>query len=495
MCGIVAIIGEKNPALLQEMMSKIKHRGPDEEGVFYNNEISLGQVRLSIIDLVTGRQPILNETNDKCIILNGEIYNFKKLYHDLKDKHKFKTKTDTEVILHLYEDYGADCISHIEGMFCFAIYDGNDVFIARDRIGIKPLYYGYRGKSIIFASELKALEECLDIEEFPPGYTYSKKDGFKKYYELPKMTESDDDINESAVIEKIRDELKKAVEKRMVSDVPVGVFLSGGLDSSIIAAIMKEYSETLYTFATGTKNSPDLLAAKKVANYLGTTHYEFVYDEIWMLKALPDVIYHLESFDAPLVRSSIPCYFVSKLAGEHVKVILTGEGADELFSGYHYLKDFDLENINRELYRITANLHNSNLQRTDRMTMAHSIEGRVPFLDINFIKLMFGIPPDLKIADENNFGKALLRKAFEGFLPEEIIWRKKAKFSEGAGSSDIIRNYIESKITDEELLDEKVKSQLDIRSKEELLYYRIYNNYFGFTEPQKVLGRTKDYSL
>jgi len=309
------------------------------------------------------------------------------------------------------------------------------------------------------------------------------------------MNESHENIDENKLIRNINCELKKAVIKRMISDVPVGVFLSGGLDSSIIASIMKEHTDNLYTFATGMKNSPDLLAARKVADYLGTKHYEYIYDEAEMLKALPEVIYHLESFDAPLVRSSIPCYFVSKLASDYVKVILTGEGADELFSGYHYLKSFDVDNINRELYRITANLHNSNLQRTDRMTMAHSIEGRVPFLDPNFIKIAFDIPPKLKTPNEKNIGKILLRKAFEGYLPDEIIRRKKAKFSVGAGSSNIIRNYIDDKISGEELLNEKISGQTKIRTKEELYYFRIFNNYLSFIEPARVLGRTKDYSI
>lgn len=495
MCGIAIILGEKNPDKIHEMMDKMKHRGPDEDGVFFSDNISMGHVRLSIIDLKTGKQPIFNETKDKCIILNGEIYNFKILFDRLQGKHIFNTKTDTEVILHLYEEYGTGCVDFLEGMFCFAVYDNGEIFIARDRIGIKPLYYGYQGKNIYFASEYKALNDCVSIEEFPPGYIYTSKNGFSKYYSLPEMSDRNINLNIEIIKEKINLELTKAVEKRMVSDVPVGVFLSGGLDSSIIAAIMKRFSDSLYTFATGIKDSPDLLAARKIADFLGTKHYEYVYDEKEMLKSLPEVIYHLESFDAPLVRSSIPCYFVSKLASDYVKVILTGEGADELFSGYHYLKNFDLDNINRELFRITANLHNSNLQRTDRMTMAHSVEARVPFLDPKFINLMFEVPPNLKIQDKNNIGKVLLRKSFEGYLPEEILWRRKAKFSEGAGSSDIIRNYIETRIQDDELFSERVKSPLEIRSKEELLYLRIFNNYYNYVDPVKVLGRTKDYNI
>jgi len=494
MCGIAVIIGERNKGRMKKMMLKMKHRGPDEKGTFFKGDVSFGHLRLSIIDLNTGTQPIFNETGDKCIMLNGEIYNFRNLYDELKDKHTFSTKTDTEVIIHLYEEYGESCIDYLEGMFCFAIYDNGKVFIARDRIGIKPLYFGYLNGRMHFASEIKALKGCDNIEIFPPGNTYSSIEGFKQYYSLPKLNKSDECHDEDELTKKIKQELTAAVEKRMVSDVPVGVFLSGGLDSSIIAYIMKEYNPDLHTFSAGFKNSPDLIAARKVADYLGTKHYEYVYDLDDMLGVITDVIYYLESFDAPLVRSSIPGYMVAKLASKYVKVILTGEGADELFSGYHYLKDFDVEHINAELLRITANLHNSNLQRTDRMTMAHSIEGRVPFLDPNFVKLAFNIPPMQKIPDENNIGKVLLRKAFEGCLPEEILWRTKAKFSEGAGSSDSIKEYIEDKITENEFFMERANSSVDIRSKEELFYYRIYRSYYDYVDDVKVLGRTRDFN-
>lgn len=493
MCGIAVIIGERNKERLKEMMLKMKHRGPDEKGTFFKGDVSFGHLRLSIIDLNTGKQPIFNETGDKCVILNGEIYNFRNLYNKLKDKHTFKTKTDTEVIIYLYEEYGEKCVDYLEGMFCFAIYDNGKVFIARDRIGIKPLYFGHIKNNMHFASELKALKGCEDINIFPPGNTYSSDEGFKKYYSLPQLSRSDECHDEEVLVKKIKQELTEAVEKRMVSDVPVGVFLSGGLDSSIIAYLMKERNPDLHTFSAGFKNSPDLIAAKKVADFLGTKHFECVYNLDDMLSVLTDVIYFLESFDAPLVRSSIPGYMVAKLASKYVKVILTGEGADELFSGYHYLKEFDVEQINAELMRITANLHNSNLQRTDRMTMAHSIEGRVPFLDPNFLKLAFNIPPIQKVPDENNMGKVLLRKAFEGCLPDEILWRVKAKFSEGAGSSDSIKNYIEDKITDTEFFNERVNSPVDIRSKEELFYYRIYKTYYDFVDNENVLGRTRDF--
>lgn len=495
MCGIAVITGESRKNEIEKMIKLMKHRGPDDNGVFIGKRAAIGHTRLSIIDLRKGRQPIFNEAGDKCIIANGEIYNYKKLQNKLKSKHTFKTESDTEIILHLYEEYGNKCVEYLEGMYAFAIYDDGKVFVARDRIGIKPLYYGEWNGKLCFASELKALKECKDIKVFPPGCTYSTNEGIQKYYSFPKMNSGDEIHDEELLLSKIYRELEKAVIKRMISDVPVGVLLSGGLDSSIIAYIMKKHNKNLYSFAAGFENSPDLISARRAAEFLGTKHHEYVYNLEEMLEVLPDVIYHLESFDAPLVRSSIPGYFVSKLASRFVKVVLTGEGADELFSGYHYLKKFDVEHINSELLRITANLHQSNLQRTDRMTMAHSVEGRVPFLDPNFIKLAFSISPLQKLPDKENKGKLLLRKSFIGCLPDEILWRVKEKFSVGAGSSDALKEHAERIITEEEYFSERVVSSVDIRGKEELYYYRIFKEYFGYVNPENVLGRTMDYDL
>ncbi len=495
MCGIAVITGKVRKNEIEKMINVMKHRGPDENGVFVGKSAALGHVRLSIIGLEKGRQPIFNEAGDKCIIANGEIYNYKKLYKKLQNKHTFKTDSDTEIILHLYEEYGKKCVEYLEGMFAFAIMDSGKVFIARDRIGIKPLYYGQRNGSFYFASELKALRECNEINIFPPGSTYFTNDGFKKYYNFPKLNSGDKIQDEEELLSKIYSELEKAVRKRMVSDVPVGVFLSGGLDSSIIAYIMKKHSKNLHSFAAGFENSPDILSARRAAEFLGTEHHEYIYNLDEMLEVLPDVIYHLESFDAPLVRSSIPGYFVAKLASRFVKVVLTGEGADELFSGYHYLKKFDVKHINSELMRITANLHQSNLQRTDRMTMAHSVEGRVPFLDPNFIRLAFSIPPVQKLPDKENTGKLLLRKSFKGCLPDEILWRAKEKFSAGAGSSFAIKKYADRIISYEEFFNERIVSSVDIRTREELYYYRLFKKYFGYVNPENVLGRTLDYDL
>jgi len=462
MCGITIQIGSPDSAQLRASMDLMRHRGPDDQGNYASERVALGHRRLSIIDVSTGHQPIFNETGTHCIVLNGEIYNYQTLRTNLESRHTFRTHTDTEVILHLYEDLGKECVHQLSGMFCFAIHDGNTVFLARDRIGIKPLYYVQQNGNWIFASELKCLQGYSGIREFPPGHTFTPETGFVRYYDLPAADPLSLSLDEA--FERVRQLLHAAVEKRLVADVPVGVFLSGGLDSSIIAAIMKRYHDELHSFAVGMEGSEDLAAARIVADHLGTTHHEFVYTRDDMLGVLPDVIYHLESFDAPLVRSSIPGYFVSRLARKHVKVILTGEGSDELFSGYHYLKQIKEQDVLfKELVRITSQLHNTNLQRTDRMTMAHSIEARVPFLDPEVIDFAFRLPMNIRQAHEDRMEKWFLRKAFESYLPESIAWRVKQKFSEGAGSMNVIEEVANDLISDKDFEREKNQAPVPVR--------------------------------
>ena len=491
MCGIAVIAGEKNEKLLLEMMKKMKHRGPDDEGTFFRDNISMGQVRLSIIDIKTGKQPIFNENKDKCIVYNGEVYNFQNIKKELDNRHKFITNTDTEVLLHLYEEKGSDCVNELEGMFAFAIWDNNELFIARDRIGIKPLYYARKNGSLIFASELKTLTDYEDINEFPPGCTYTSGKGFSKFYQYPQPDELKCDTDE--IVGKIRTSLFDAVEKRLVSDVPVGVFLSGGLNSSIIASIMKKNTEELHSFSVGTKESPDLYYAKQVAKYLGTIHHEYVISEDELFNHLEEIIYYLESYDGALIRSAVANFFVSQLARQHVKVILTGEGADELFSGYSYLKKIkDKASLFMELNAITSKLHNTNLQRTDRMTMAHSVEARVPFLDHSFIELIYSIPVEMRMA-KSGIEKWLLRKAFEKDLPPHIAWRPKLKFSEGSKSKDILENKIQNLVTDEEFENTRCLTELPLKNKEEVYYYKIFQNFYGKLGIANIVGRTNVY--
>ncbi|HWA05020.1 MAG TPA: asparagine synthase-related protein, partial [Ignavibacteria bacterium] len=291
-----------------------------------------------------------------------------------------------------------------------------------------------------------------------------------------------------------RQKLFVSVKRRLVSDVPVGIFLSGGLDSSIIAALMNPYVDKLYTFAVGTEGSEDLLAARKVADFLNSKHYEYIYTEKEMRNSIHDVIYYLESFDAPLVRSALPNYFVARAAKGKIKVVLTGEGADELFSGYHYLKNLNCSNeLNDELVRLTRSLHNVNLQRTDRMTMAHSIEARVPFLDHEFVEFAHSIPIKFRCASDDKIEKYLLRKAFTDYLPEEILWRDKLKFSEGSGAEELFRKIAETEISDNEFIYESSQAPHNIRGKDELYFYRIYKEHFSFCEDKMIAGVTEDF--
>lgn len=492
MCGIAVSIGNDERSFIETSLATMIYRGPDDSGLFRQPGVTLGHRRLSIIDVSGGKQPILNEAGDAAIVLNGEIYNFKTLRGELEQRYRFTTQTDTEVLLHLYEELGPACLDRISGMFAFAIFNKGRVFLARDRIGIKPLYMGTFEGQTCFASELKCLQGCTDLREFPPGHFYTHDEGFVRYYDLPTRQPYTLSLEES--FERVRDLVRRAVERRLVADVPVGVFLSGGLDSSIIAAVMRSHHDQLHSFAVGMEGSPDLAAAREVAQFLNTTHHEYVYTREEMESILPEVIYHLESFDAPLVRSSIPGFLVSRLAQPFVKVILTGEGSDELFSGYHYLKSItDSEKLFSELVRITSGLHNTNLQRTDRMTMAHSLEARVPFLDPEVVEFAFSLPVTIRQASGDGIEKWFLRKAYEGMLPDGIVWRTKQKFSEGAGSSGVMESVADQAISDRDFSEARAKTPVEIRSKEELYYYRLFREHFRDLPPQLV-GRTKDYT-
>lgn len=496
MCGIAGIYpgAPADEPLIKKMLAQIRHRGPDDAGIHSDNQILLGHNRLSIIDVAGGREPIYNETGRVCLVFNGEIYNYKKLRKELTS-HQFQTQTDAEVIVHLYEDLGPKCVERLDGMFAFALFDGEELLLARDPLGIKPLYHGTSKGPICFASEIKSLMQvCDDINEFPAGHYYHTEEGAVEYFDLEALDEHSSPSNEKdleEMIELLRRTLEQAVQKLLMSDVPLGVFLSGGLDSSIIAALARPHFETLHSFSVGMEGSKDRQYAQKVAEYLGTEHHDLVYTFDDMLQAIEAVIYHLESFEPSLVRSAIPTYFVSKLASDYVKVILSGEGSDELFSGYHYLKQFkNARLLNTELLKIVAGLHNINLQRVDRMTMAHSIEGRVPFLDVDFIKTALQIPPQFKLYGDEQVEKWILRKAFSDLLPEEVVWRTKQQFASGAGSADLLAEYAEQQISDSDFHSERQPfHHLTLQSKEELLYYRIFREYYDTEEAVMAVGR------
>ncbi len=493
MCGIGGAWGEKDEEPVRNMMEILRHRGPDAEGVYVSSARPglLGHRRLSIMDPVGGDQPIHNEARTAAIIANGEIYNFRKLKRNIQARHTFSTSSDSEVILHLFEEHGPGMVSKLDGMFAFAIAEGDNIFLARDPIGIKPLYYGTSDEEGIFyfASELKALcDSGMAVKEFPPGTCYYSEKGFIPYYRVPRLSARDLPFEKCAGL--LRGTLEESVTKRLMSDVPLGTFLSGGLDSSIISAISKKHMRELHTFSVGIEGSDDIEAARLVSRHIGSIHHEYIFTSDEVMEKLPEIIYYLESFDQDLVRSAIPCYFCSRLASDYVKVILTGEGADELFAGYTYYKGItDAATLQEELLRSVNSLHNINLQRVDRMTMAHSIEGRVPFLDISMIEMAQMIPPQFKLYEDDSgrlVEKWILRVACEDLLPREIIMRDKSQFDEGSGTVDLLEGTLKEGMTENDAFEYmKLYPGAGLRSAEECFYHRIFMEVFK--NPSAVL--------
>lgn len=482
MCGIAGSFERPASQTVKRMVKNISHRGPDGHGVTDVPNGTLGHARLAILDVAGGHQPM--QYRGTSIAFNGEIYNYRELKHThLPDLH-LKTNSDTEVLIHLYRRFGPECVELLDGMFAFAIQHNKDMFLARDPIGIKPLYYGTSKdeKQFFFASEIKALVGLVEsIKEFPAGHWYHSRVGWHKYYQLEETIRPFDGTEDDA-LPAIRSMLREAVQKRLLADVPVGVSLSGGLDSSIVTALAREETEQLHSFAVGVAGSSDLAAARQISQYLDTIHHEYVYSTQDMVEALPDVLYHLESFDPALVRSAIPNYFLAKLSSEHVKVILTGEGADEVFAGYDYLARYETsEELQNEMLYITNALHNTNLQRADRMSMAFGLEARVPFLDVEAVSLAMGIPADWKL-HRSRIPKALLRQSFAGDLPKEIVNRPKEKFSKGAGSSDLIIQCADHEISDQEFSSEyqrfKQEWDYELQNKEALYYYQMIREFY-----------------
>jgi asparagine synthase (glutamine-hydrolysing) len=472
------------------MIERQAHRGPDGRGVWHNDRYTLGHTRLSIIDLETGAQPMSDAAGRCHIVFNGEIYNHRRLRAQLGPG-RFRTRSDTEVILQLYREDPEHHVEHLDGMFAYALVEGEHIVFARDPLGIKPLYWGRRDGTLFFASEVKALlEHCDIIEEFPPGHLYSSKYGWRQWYRLTPRGEAVSDWN--VALAELRERLEAAVRKRLIADVPVGVFLSGGLDSSLIAALARRYKRPLISFSVGTEDSPDRKHAWEVARYLGTRHYEYVYTLEEALEILPQVIYYLESFDCALVRSAIPNYFLARLASQHVKVALSGEGSDELFAGYEYLKTIPLDALEDELLYITRALHNTNLQRCDRINMAHGLEVRVPFLDVKVVDYAFRLPIAWKQPPPQRTEKWILRKVAEAWLPREIVWRRKAKFAIGAGLGDHLARYAQEKISDAEFeRNRRISDDVSLRSKEELLYYYIFREQFPVEQMLPLIGRSR----
>jgi len=498
MCGIAGCIGTKDTQTINRMLDALPHRGPNDRGIHQYGDIVFGHTRLSIVDVARGHQPILANGGSLGIICNGEIYNFGKLRSKLSPKYPFRTESDTEVILHLYQEKGPQCVKELDGMFAFALFEGDDFMLARDPIGIKPLYYGYRDDHLYFTSELGAmtLAGVPEVHEFPAGHYYTAKEGFVPYYQVPEVQDHLlTDIEEACEI--IRETFIDAVKKRLLADpeVPVGSFCSGGLDSSLVAAIAAEDIPNLHTFVVGMRDetgdlSDDVKAARIAAKHIGSDHHELIFTEDEYYEALPIVIKELESYDPSLVRCAIPCYFTCKLAADYVTVVLTGEGADELFTGYHYMKHFPVDRLNLEARRCIRNLHNINLQRADRMGMLFSLELRVPFLDEAMVDLAMKIPPSLKIQEHHGakIEKWILRKAFEEthYLPDDILWRYKVQYTQGAGCESLGERLAEKEMSQEEF--ERIKAEnpkATINSREAAYYFKIFRQ---FHPQDSILG-------
>lgn len=498
MCGIAGCIGKKDEETVNRMLDALSHRGPDDRGLHTCGDSVFGHTRLSIVDVARGHQPILTNGGHTGIICNGEIYNFRKLRAALSPQCRFRTESDSEVVLRLYQAKGTECVKELDGMFSFAVFDRDDFMLARDPIGIKPLYYAHKDNHLYFTSELGAmsLAGVQEVHEFPAGHYYTPREGFVEYYQVPEIR---DDLmtNMDEICECVRKTFIDAVKKRLLADpeVPVGSFCSGGLDSSLVAAIAAEEIPHLHTFVVGMQDdnggvSDDIKASRIAAEHIGSAHHELLFTEKEYEAALPTVIKGLETYDPSLVRCAVPCYFTCKLAADYVTVVLTGEGADELFAGYHYMKHFPMEKINREARRCIRNVHNINLQRADRMGMRFSLELRVPFFDEAMVDLSMRIPAAFKIREHAGarIEKWILRKAFEDthYLPEEILWRYKVQYTQGAGCESLGEKMAERELTDDEY--ERIKAENPeavINSKEAAFYFKMFRE---FHPQDSILG-------
>lgn len=506
MCGIVCIfnIKEQTPELRQKalrMSGKIRHRGPDWSGIYTGGSAILAHERLAIVDPESGRQPLFSPDNKQVLAVNGEIYNHRELRRQYEGKYEFMTGSDCEVILALYRDLGADFLDRLNGIFAFALYDAerDEYLIARDPIGVIPLYIGYDDDGTLYvASELKALEgNCRRYEPFPPGHVLSSRDGkIRRYYKRDWFSYEAVKDN-GADEEELHRALEAAVRRQMMSDVPYGVLLSGGLDSSIISAVAAKYAARrieddgrdaawwprLHSFAVGLRGAPDLAKARLVADHIGTVHHEINYTIQEGLDALSDVIYFTETYDVTTVRASTPMYLLARvIKSMGIKMVLSGEGADEVFGGYLYFhKAPSAQAFHEETVRKLSKLHMYDCLRANKSLAAWGVEGRVPFLDKEFLDVAMRLNPAAKMCPDSTMEKKILRSAFADMLPEEVAWRQKEQFSDGVGYSwiDTLKRIAEDSVTAEEM--EHAPQRFPInppRNKEEYLYRTMFAAHF-----------------
>ncbi len=506
MCGIVGIfnIKEQRKELRQKalkMAQKIRHRGPDWSGIYVGSKAILAHERLSIVDPQSGGQPLYSADKKQVLAVNGEIYNHRDLRNEYAGKYDFQTGSDCEVILALYKHKGIDFLEDLSGIFAFALYDEekDEFLIARDPIGVIPLYIGKDADGKIYcASELKALEGfCDEYEPFLPGHYYwSKEGGMKRWYQR-EWTEYETVKNNDAKVSDVHDALEDAVQRQLMSDVPYGVLLSGGLDSSVISAVAKKYAskriETdgasdawwpqLHSFAIGLKGAPDLSKAREVADYIGTVHHEINYTVQEGLDAIRDVIYFIETYDVTTVRASTPMYLLARvIKSMGIKMVLSGEGADEIFGGYLYFhKAPDAKAFHDETVRKLSKLHMYDCLRANKSLAAWGVEGRVPFLDKEFLDVAMRLNPQAKMAPGNVIEKKIVREAFADMLPESVTWRQKEQFSDGVGYNwiDTLKEVTTNAVTDEQMLHAHERFPINTPlSKEEYYYRSIFEEHF-----------------
>ena len=498
MCGIVAAVGEVDVQLCREMLARIKHRGPDDTGEIRKGNVWLGHQRLSIMDVEGGHQPITDSGETTYLVANGEIYNHRHIREDLGHE-LFETGSDSEAALHALIVDGPAGLARLRGMFALAFMtEDGEFLVARDALGVKPLYWARRDDTTLFASELRAFDPADRplVESFPPGHCWSPNGGLVRFADAvpapvrPARRADVPGVWDEALLKSVRETVVAAVENRMMSDVGIGVFLSGGLDSAIVAAVAAEYArrhgQPLPTFAVGSPGSSDLAAARVVAEYLGTEHHEIVMSTDAALSALSSAVRAIEHYDPSLVRSAVPNLLLAEYASKRVHAVLTGEGADELFAGYPYYHEepfTDPDALQAELVRTVQELHHLNLQRCDRTTMAFGMEARVPFLDRDVIEVALSIPPEhkmlLRLGIEE---KKLLRDAFDGWLPESILRRGKEQFGDGSGAKEVLENAVRSSPA------VRAAEGVELRTREEAAFYGIWRDELDGIRPDATLG-------
>ncbi|MDR1221302.1 MAG: asparagine synthase B [Tannerella sp.] len=508
MCGITAIFnirGDENREALRtqalQMSKRIRHRGPDWSGIYTGETAILAHERLSIVDPASGKQPLISPDGKVVLCVNGEIYNHREIRARMKGKYDFKTGSDCEVILALYQEKGIHFLEDINGIFAFALYDGRDdtFLIARDPVGVIPLYVGKDGSGhVLVSSELKGLEGfATEYGQFKPGCLWHSKSGEPVKWYRREWEDFDRVKNSPAVKEELRKALEDAVSRQLMSDVPYGVLLSGGLDSSIISAIAKRFAAKriesdnhaeawwpqLHSFAIGLDGSPDLAAAQKVAAYIGTVHHEIHYTIQEGLDAIRDVIYHIETYDVTTVRASTPMYLIARvIKSMGIKMVLSGEGADEVFGGYLYFhKAPDAKAFHEETLRKISKLYLYDCLRANKSLAAWGVEGRVPFLDKEFLDVAMRLNPEAKMAPGNVIEKKILREAFDDLLPESVLWRQKEQFSDGVGYNwiDTLKRIASEQVSDEEMANAERRFPVNPPlNKEEYHYRSIFEEHF-----------------